>query len=388
MIYLDHAASSPVRPSAKAALLEALDHAGNPAGRHAFGRQAAERVELARAHVAALAGCEPREVVFTAGGTEANNLAVFGVANAIEAQGGPRRAVYSAVEHACVRKPFERLRQRGWDVECLNVTADGLVDETHLQDCLERKPALVSLMAVNNEIGAVQDLARWGPLVRAAGALLHVDAVQALGVYASDAWQASLLTISAHKLGGPQGVGALVLRPGTPWHPVLLGGPHEQGRRPGTLATPAIASFGAAAADALAARETERVRLRGLTTRIADEIQATVPGVRLLGSPAERAPHILAFSVPGASAAGLLEQLDLAGVAVSSGAACNSMKQAPSPVLESLGLTAAEIEGSLRISVGWSTTEQEVAAALARMVPVLTRAASLRPMATMEPPRP
>lgn len=387
MIYLDHAASSPVRPAAKVALLRALESVGNPAGRHNAARLAAQRVEQARTQVAALAACEPAEVVFTAGGTEANNLAILGVAEAIEMQGGRRRAVYSAIEHACVRKPFERLQSRGWLVECVDVDGNGLLNGAQLEDCLSREPALVSVMAVNNEMGAVQDLAHWGPVIRASGAIFHVDAVQSLGLYNPAPWQASLLTVSAHKLGGAQGVGAMILRRDTPWRPVLLGGPHEQGRRPGTLATPAIAAFGAAAEDALTERAGEHTRLSVLTKRLASEIQAQVPAARVLGLPGHVAPHILAFSIPGASAAALLEQLDLVGVAVSSGAACNSLKQTPSPVLESLGLTVAEIEGSLRLSLGWSTTEQVVSDALARMLPIFQRASGFRPM-ILEEPRP
>jgi cysteine desulfurase len=290
-------------------------------------------------------------------------------------------AVYSALEHACVRRPFEKLRQRGWRVERLNVSQEGVIDSDQLQALLAQKPALVSLMAVNNEMGAVQDLNHWGPLVRAAGAVFHVDAVQALGLYSPEPWSASMMTISAHKLGGPQGVGALVLRRGTPWKPVLLGGPHEQGRRPGTLAVPPIAAFGAAAADAVVSREAEYRRLERLSTRIAGDILDVVPGARVLGTAAARSPHILAFSVPGATASTLLEQMDLAGVALSSGAACNSMKQEPSPVLEALGLSAAVIEGSLRLSLGWSTTEHDVNDALARMLPILRQAAVLRPRA-------
>lgn len=382
MIYLDHAASSPLRPVARLALLESLEGMANAAGRHALGRLASRRVEIARQAVAELAACEASEVVFTAGGTEANNLAIWGTASAIEARGGARRAVLSALEHACVRKPFERLARQGWEIETLAVDSMGRFDGNELRRLLKGKPSLVSLMAVNNEMGVVQNLETWGPEVRASGAALHVDAVQALGYLAPENWAASLVTLSAHKLGGPQGVGALILRRDTPWEPVLLGGPHEQGRRPGTLAVPAIASFGAAAREALSTRDVETVRLKGLNSLMAEELLNRVPNLRLIGDTETRAPHILAVSLPGSSASFLLEELDMLGIAASSGAACSSLKQDPSPVLESMGLTAAEIEGSIRFSLGWSTTESEIREALHRMIPVMVRASNFTPRIT------
>jgi cysteine desulfurase len=380
MIYLDHAASSPLRPCAREAWLAAVAEPGNPASRHAWGRRAAARVARAREAVAALVACEPPGVVFTATGTEANNLAILGAAGALEAQGAPRRALCSAIEHSCVRGPMAVLADRGWEVFTIGVDGAGRLDEAALQRALGTGVSLASVMAVNNEMGVVQDLARLGGQIRAAGALLHVDAVQALGVLDPSPWQADMVSASAHKLGGPQGVGALGLRRGHKLQPVLRGGPHEGGLRPGTLAAAAIAAFGAAAREALEARSREAARLAALRVELAGAI-CRVPGARVLGDAGCSAPHILGAVLPGATGEALVEQLDLAGVAASTGAACTVLGTPGSPVLRALGLPEADVQGSVRLSLGWSTTSDEVRAAAEVIAEVLTRLAVMKPMA-------
>ena len=377
MIYLDHAASSPIRPSALEAYVAAAREPGNAASPHLAGRRAAARVEAARKQVAALLGRPSAEVVFTSGGTEADNLAILGAAAALEAAGRPRKAVRSAIEHAAVRGPFEALAARGWEVAVAPVGPDGRVAPEALA---ERLPgaSLVSVMAVNNEMGAAQDLPALAALVRAAGAVFHVDAVQGAAYLAEV--DADLVAVSAHKLGGPQGVGALYVRKGTPLVPLLRGGAHERGRRPGTLPVAAIAGFGAAAAEALAGREAEVARLRALRAAIADRVLAEVPGARVLGG--EVAPHVLALVFPGVVGEALVEQLDLAGVCASTGAACTILGTEASPVLPALGLDEASVQGSLRLSLGWSTTAAEAAEAGAIVAATAARLRSMKPMAT------
>ncbi|MEB3328857.1 MAG: cysteine desulfurase family protein [Candidatus Sericytochromatia bacterium] len=379
MVYLDHAASSPLRDSAREAWLAAVEAPGNPASRHAWGRRAAARVVQAREAVAALLGCEPAGLVFTATGTEANNLAILGAAGVLEAQGAPRRALCSAIEHSCVRGPMAVLVGRGWEVHTIGVDGVGRLDEAALKEALDRGISLASVMAVNNEMGVIQDLERLGGQIRATGALLHVDAVQALGVLEPAPWQADMLTASAHKIGGPQGIGALGLRRGLKLQPVLWGGPHEAGRRPGTLATAAIAAFGAAAAEALAGRAREAERLADLRALLTGAL-GSVPGLTVLGRVGHSAPHILGAVLPGVTGEAMVEHLDLAGVAASTGAACTLLGTPGSPVLRALGLPEAAVQGSLRLSFGWSTSSDEVRLAARLVVDVLKRLAGMKPM--------
>ena len=376
MLYMDHAASSPLRPAALAAYVAAAADPGNSASTHAAGRRASGRVEAARKHVAALFGRRAGEVVFTSGGTEGDNLAILGAAQALEAAGRPRRALRSAIEHAAVRGPFAALAARGWEVEVLPVDDQGLLAPETLATAVAGA-SLVSVMAVNNEMGAMQPLAALAPIVRGAGAVFHVDAVQ--GAAWLEAVEADLVSITAHKLGGPQGVGALFVRPGTPLMPLMRGGPHERGRRPGTLPVAAIAGFGAAAAEVLAGRAQEAGRLRGLRARLAALILEAVPGARVLGR--EVAPHVLAIVFPGVVGDALVEQLDLAGLCASTGAACSTLGTEASPVLRALGLEEASVQGSLRLSLGWSTTAQEVEAAGRLVAEVAGRLAAMKPMA-------
>lgn len=382
MLYLDHAASSPLRPAAREAWLAAVAEPGNPASRHAFGRRAEARVARARKAVAALMGCTPAQLVFTATGTEANNLAILGAAAQLEAQGRPCRSLHTAIEHACVRGPHAALAARGWEVEVLPVDGAGRVERDALGRALARGPSLVSIMAVNNEMGAVQDLASLGADVRAAGAWLHVDAVQALGVLDPSPWDADLISVSAHKLGGPQGVGALAIRRDVKLAPVLRGAPQEAGRRPGTLAVGAIAAFGAAAEEALATRAAEAERLAALRDRLEAAILAAVPAARVLGEAPWRAPHLTSVVFAGVTGEALVEQLDLAGLAASTGAACTVLGTPGSPVLRALGLPEAEVQGSLRLSLGWSTTEAEVLEAAATVAQVARALMERKPLLT------
>lgn len=342
-VYLDWNATAPLRPEAKAALLAALDLIGNPSSVHGPGRAARRVVEQARAQVAALAGVAPAEVLFTSGGTEANNWAV---------RSGLRPLVLvGATEHASVLEAAP-------DAARLPVGRDGRIDLGAL-DRLLTGPALVSLQLANNETGVIQPVAAAAALVHAKGGLLHVDAVQAAGRLAVDrrALGADLLSLSAHKIGGPKGVGALIADPALDLQPLLRGGGQESRRRAGTENVAAIAGFGAAAEAARAGLD----RMAELAAR-RDRLEArlTRAGGQVVGTGVSRLANTSCVARPGISAQTQLMALDLAGFAVSAGAACSSGKVAASPVLLAMGLGEAVAGSAIRVSIGWTTSEAEL----------------------------
>lgn len=360
-IYLDWNATAPLRPQARKAMLAALDDAGNPSSVHGEGRAARRLVEHAREQVAALTGAEPRNVVFTSGGTEANMLALTpGV--------GADRLLLSAVEHPSV---LAGGRFPAAAVERLPVTGGGQIDLAALERRLaepERGPALVSLMLANNETGVVQPVAEAARLAHAAGALLHVDAVQAAGRIPCDinSLGADLLTLSGHKIGAPKGVGALVRRDAAlAVDPLVKGGGQERGLRAGTENVAGIAGFGAAAAAAREDLAAESARMKGLRDRLESGLLAASPdivifGAQTFGAPAERLPNTTLFALDGMKAETAIIAFDLAGVAVSSGAACSSGKVQPSHVLAAMGVPPELARGAIRVSLGPTTTESEI----------------------------
>jgi cysteine desulfurase len=359
--YLDWNATAPLRPEARAAMLAAYDLIGNPSSVHADGRAARAAVEQARCEVAALLAADPRHVTFTSGGTEANALAL---GPAIEAGGDktPRdRLLRSAVEHLSVHGGGRFLPGA---IEEIPVTATGLVDLDALQRGLAcgGRP-LVSVMLANNETGAIQPIAEVAELTHRAGGLLHVDAVQAAGKIKCDinALGADLVSISAHKLGGPKGVGAL-LRRDEDMHvaPLIAGGGQERGTRAGTENVAGIAGFGAAAATVGAGLEAERRRLEALRDVLETGLRAISPDLAIFSHGVSRLPNTTLFAVPGIKAETALISLDLQGVAVSSGSACSSGKVAASHVLQAMGVEAGLARGALRVSLGFSTTDEEV----------------------------
>jgi cysteine desulfurase len=351
--YLDWNATAPLRPQARAAMVEALDALGNPSSVHAEGREARAIVEAARGSAAVLVGAEPRHVVFTASGTEANVLAL-----SPQTGGHWRRLLVSAIEHPSVRSGG-----RFSAVETVAVTAAGLVDLADLERRLvEGSPALVSLMLANNETGVVQPVAEAARLVHAAGSLLHVDAVQAAGRITCDikALEADLLTLSGHKIGGPKGAGALVKRCPLDLDPLVTGGGQERGERAGTENVAAIAGFGAAAGAAEANLATETARVRGLRDRLEAGLRAATPDVTIFGANAERLPNTTLFAVAGLKAETAVILFDLEGVAVSSGAACSSGKVQPSHVLAAMGVPPALARAAVRVSLGPTTTQDDI----------------------------
>jgi cysteine desulfurase len=358
-VYLDWNATTPLRAEAKAAMAAAWELSGNPSSVHAEGRQARRLVEDARASVAAAVGALPRNVVFASGGTEANALALTpglrrGSAAPVE------RLLVSAIEHASV---LSGGRFPAAAIGTIGVTRSGLVNLDHLRAALAiGPPALVSVMLANNETGAVQPVAETAEIVHAAGGLLHVDAIQALGKIPLDinAMGADLMTLSAHKIGGPKGVGAVVLADGLlGLEPLLRGGGQELGRRAGTENVAGIAGFGAAVKVAMENLEGDAIRIENLRNRLENGLRQT-PDVIVFSGEVARLPNTTLFTVPGLKAEIAVIGFDLAGIAVSSGSACSSGKVQPSHVLEAMGFGPELAQGAVRLSLGWSTSEMDV----------------------------
>jgi cysteine desulfurase len=346
--YLDWNATAPLRPEAATAVRASLECCGNPSSVHRRGRMARQTVETARAEVAALVNAAPGDVVFVSGGTEANHLALLGC--------GRERILVSAVEHDSVRRAVPA-------AEPIPVDHDGVVDLDALDRMLaaDGRPALVSVMFANNETGVVQPATAIAALARARGALFHCDAVQAAGKMPLDLDRigADLVTLSAHKLGGPPGIGALVARGGIEPVPMLRGGGQERGRRAGTENLPGIAGFGAAAAAARAEIGVYDIVRRWRDTLEA-EIAATAPAAVVLGAAAPRLPNTSAIALPGIAAVTQVIALDLDGVMVSSGAACSSGKVGPSHVLAAMAVPAELAAATIRVSLGWASSAADI----------------------------
>jgi cysteine desulfurase len=358
-VYLDWNATTPLRPEAKAALAAAWDICGNPSSVHAEGRQARRLVEDARTAIAAAVGARPQDVVFCSGGTEANALALTpGLRRG--ASSPVQRLLVSAVEHASVLAGGRFFAD---SIATINVTPSGLVDIARLSALLAASPpALVSVMLANNETGAIQPVAEVADIVHAAGGLLHVDAIQAFGKIPFDlaTTRADLLTLSAHKIGGPKGVGAVVLADGVQGLDSLLrGGGQEQGRRAGTEDVGGIWAFGAAATAAMAALKHDSTLVEDLRNRLEGGLRQTA-GMIVFSEGTQRLPNTILFTAPGLKAETAVIGFDLAGIAVSSGSACSSGKVQPSHVLAAMGVGRELAQGAVRLSLGWSTTEDDV----------------------------
>jgi cysteine desulfurase len=367
-IYLDNQASTPLDPRVLEAMLPYFtEHFGNPHSEsHVYGKHAIAAIELARADVAALIAADPREIVFTSGATEANNLALKGPAHFARAHptgGKPRdRIVVLATEHKCVLESAAALGREGFQATYLPVEPSGLVSLDRLAAAIDERTLLVSVMAAHNEIGVIQPLAEVGALCRAKGVLFHTDAAQAFGKIALDveAMKIDLMSISGHKIYGPKGVGALYVRrrPRVRLLPLFDGGGQERGVRSGTLPTPLCVGLGRAAALAAAEMGAEADRLRGLRDRLQASLMRRVVGLRRNGDPAHRLPGNLNLSFPGLTAPELIEACP--GIAISTGSACTSATVEPSYVLRALGLSDALANGSIRLGLGRFTTAAEV----------------------------
>jgi len=375
-IYLDHNASAPIRPSALAAMTRVAQEChGNPASVHRSGQHARKILEEGRARIATLIGALARHIVFTSGGTEANNLAIFGAARA---GGGRRRIITSAIEHSSVLAPVAELERGGFTVERLQPDHDGRISAAQIIGALDENVALVTIGLANAEVGTLQPAAELGEAITRSGALFHLDAAQALGRIPLNAGElgCDLITLSAHKIGGPAGCGALYVRPGARIEPLMLGGPQEAGLRAGTPNLGGVAGFGAAAEEVFANREAERVRIGELAAFLFARLAAAIPGLSLNGPVAERLANTLNLTFPGVLGESLLIALDLEGIEVSMGSACAAGAVEPSHVLLAMGRTPAEARSSLRISLGWNTTADEIAHAAALIPRVYERVAA------------
>jgi cysteine desulfurase len=363
-VYLDYAATTPVRSDVLEAMLPYLNSGsfGNPSSAHRFGRAARAGLEQARKEVAAAVGAEPSQVVFTSGGTEADNLAVIGAALAARHHGRAMLAAVSAVEHKAVLAAAHYVAHLGGEEIVLGVDSDGLLDQDALEAALARNPAVVSVMWVNNETGVRQPVEEIARRCAAAGVLLHSDAVQAFGkvpVALTDL-PCTLLTISGHKIGAPKGIGALIVRDRKAVEAMIHGGGQQFGIRPGTENVAGAVALGRAAALAAAEQSSESARLAGLRDSLIERLRAVVPDLVVHGIAAPRAPHVLSIGIPGADSEALLMHLDLAGVAASGGSACSTGAMEPSHVLTAMGIPRALALGSIRLSLGHETRAEDL----------------------------
>ncbi len=362
-IYLDHAATTPVRPE----VLEAMTpffgaRFGNPSSVHRWGRDARTALDEARSRIAACLKAQPDEIVFTSGGTEGDNLAIIGTWRMRRAK-GRNAVVTSPTEHKAVLEVVHQVAREGGEERILPVNSCGEVMRESYEAMIDEQVAICSVMWINNEIGVVQDIPSIGAHAKSVGALMHTDAVQAFGKIAIDTTTlpVDLLCLSGHKIGAPKGIGAMYIRRGTPFEPLFHGGSQDRGRRPGTENVAFAVGLAVAAELQLAERESECARLGALRDTLQNAITARVPDAVVHGMGATRAPHILNISVPGTDSESLLMALDLAGIAASGGSACQSGSVSPSHVLSALGVSRSLAGAAVRLSVGMLTTDADIA---------------------------
>ena len=372
-IYFDHNATTPVNPAVLEVVVRVLrDDFGNASSVHHFGQRAKAVLDDARSAVSALIGGEPSEVVFTSGGTEADNFALRGVAEALEPT-GRKHLIATTIEHEAVLVTLRALARRGWTVTLLPVGTSGIVAPDALQAAITPATALVSVMHANNEIGTIQPIAELAKIAHAAGALCHTDAVQTTGKIPVNVRDlgVDLLSLSAHKFYGPKGVGALWIKRGTRVAAILTGGKHERSRRAGTENVAGIAGLGAAAQLAMKKLASESTRLDTLRNRIEEAVLVTVPGTAINGDRQPRVPNTTNISFEGIEAESLLIALDLEGIAVSTGSACSSGTLEPSHVLRAMGLSSHRTQNSIRISLGAANTDADADAFLQKLPAVV-----------------
>jgi cysteine desulfurase len=378
-IYFDHNATTPVDPAAAAETCRVLTaEFGNASSVHHFGQRAKAALDEARSAVARLINADPSEVVFTSGGTEADNLALRGAAEALEPT-GRRHLIASAIEHEAVLNTLKALARRGWTVTLLPVGPSGIVAPEALADALTDQTAVVSVMHANNEIGTLQPIAELAALAHQRGALFHTDAVQSVAKVAVDvrALGVDLLSLSGHKFYGPKGAGALWIKRGTRLVSTMTGGKQERNRRAGTENVPALAGLGVAARLAAAKLPAEGARLSALRDRLETSVLAQVGGTAVNGARESRVPNTTNISVDGVEAESLLIALDLEGIAVSTGSACSSGTLEPSHVLRAMGLPSHRTQNSIRVSLGAGNTDADVDAFLERLPRLVDKLRSL-----------
>jgi cysteine desulfurase len=380
--FLDYNSTTPVDPEVLAAMLPYLaENFGNASSIHSAGQLARAAVDRARESVAMLIGSKPAEIVFTSGGTEADNLAIFGVVAASPA--AKKHIVTTAIEHHAVLHSCQALDRQGIAVTYVAVGRDGIVDPAEIRRALRLETILISVMQTNNELGTIQPIEEIGRIAAEADIYFHCDAVQAAGKLPLDVNRlgVDLLSISAHKIYGPKGIGALFVRSGTPLEPQFHGGHHERDRRPGTENVPGIVGLGKAAEIARKYLAADTARITTLRDRFEAALLAAIPSVRVTGDRARRVGNTTNLTFAGAGGEALLIALDLQGVAVSTGAACSSGAVEPSHVLLAAGLSPDEARSCLRFSLGRPTTDEEIEYALAVIPGVVERLRSISPHA-------
>jgi cysteine desulfurase len=380
-VYLDHAATTPVRAEVLEAMLPYLTAQafGNPSSAHRFGRAARAGLEQARREVAQAVGAEPNQVVFTSGGTEADNLGIVGAALAARDRGGSMCVVVSAIEHKAILAAAHAVCHLGGREVVLPVDGAGRVDLEALDEALRDRPAVVSVMWVNNEVGVVQAVGAIAERCCAAGVAFHTDAVQAFGKVPVNiaTLGCTLATISGHKIGAPKGIGAIIVRDRKAVEAIIHGGGQQFGIRPGTENVAGAVALGRAAALAAAEQPAEADRLRALRDELAARLRAGVPDLVVNAEGATRAPHVLSVAVPGADSEALIMHLDLAGVAASSGSACSTGAVEPSHVLVAMGLPRELALGAIRLSLGHDSSADDVARAAEVMPGVVAKVRKL-----------
>jgi cysteine desulfurase len=378
-VYFDHNATTPLAPEALATMARALgDDFGNPSSVHQYGQRAKGLLDEARSAIAELIDGDSSEIVFTGSGTEADNLAIRGAADALESP-GRKHLITSAFEHEAVLNTVKALGKRGWRVSFLPVGASGIVEPDTLEGAMTDDTAIVSVMHANNEIGTVQPIRALASTAHAHGALFHTDAVQSAGkipVSVRDLG-VDLLSISAHKINGPKGAGALWIKRGVRLVPTMTGGKHERNRRAGTENVPGIAGFGAAAAVSRTKLAADGVRLAALRDRLEQGVLARIEGTQVNGATTSRVPNTTNISFDHVEAEALLIALDLEGFAVSTGSACSSGTLEPSHVLRAMGLSPHRAQNSIRFSLGQGNDESQVDALLAKLPAIVEKLRSL-----------
>ncbi len=365
-IYLDHNATTPILPEVVDAMLPYLrEHFGNPSSSHVFGRRTREAIEAARVQVAALIGADPSEITFTSGGTEANNLAIRGAASAAA---GKKHLVSSIIEHPATTNPCRFLQQHGWDVTWVEVDPAGRIRVEDVSRAVGERTALVTLMHANNETGTLQPIEEMASAIHAEGALLHTDAAQSVGKVPVrvDDLGVDLLSIAGHKLYAPKGVGALYVRSGVILEPILLGAGHERGLRPGTENVASIVGLGVACGIAAASLSRVSLWVQSLRDELESLLKSQVPGLALNGHQSLRLPNTLNVRFPGVRGSDVLAGAP--GIAASTGSACHEGCETASAVLLSMGLSAGDALGSVRLSLGRATTVEDVHHAAALLI--------------------
>ena len=379
-VYLDYNATTPVAPEVLAAMLPYFsEEYGNASSIHTFGQRARGAVEEAREAVSELLGARPAEIMFSSGGTESNNHAIFGVVGA--APGERKHVITSAIEHSAVLDPCTALEKRGVAVTVLPVDREGVVNPEDVRRAIRPETVLITIMLANNELGTIEPMEEIGKIAAEARVTLHTDAVQAAGKIPIDVKKLGvhLLSISAHKLYGPKGVGALYVRKGTRLEPLLYGGHSERDRRPGTEDVTSIAGMGKAAELVLTHMKEESRRIAGLRDRLENGLVERIPHARVNGARARRTPNTTNLTLPFIEGEAMVIALDLRGIACSTGAACSSGAVEPSHVLTAIGLAPEDARATLRLSLGHQTTDEEIDFALDTIPPVIDRLRQMSP---------